>query len=301
MIARFFLFLTLLVGINIWFLFQVIGMVTPAQGSSQSVASVLEMHGTVMMRPAAQAEWRPVRFNTMLKVGDVVYVGDESKLVYTYKREKANITMPSNSIFEITRTPSISSKVFRTFYKTKTIGERKLAKGEKAKLRKKRIYVRMEQSPSENKGAQEKKEEKGDNKEQDGGGAAAFTFERQAKAIRILEPLGDLNIVSNYGVVSFPVRLEKPAETKKLFGYLWKREGSPRPMWTGVVEGNRFEEVVIPAPGDYVFQVVSEDDEYISPLINVTLSSSQDVNAADVIGKQFVAEKWEGKRVLVLR
>lgn len=300
MSIRVYLFLVLTISINIWFLSQLWGKVSVAKGEGTAVAKVKEMSGTVMIRPLTQSEWRPLNFDTGLRVGDMVYVPEKSKLVYTYQREKANITIGSNSLFEVTRTPSISSKIFRTFYKTRSIGERKIEKGQSAGLRKNRLYVRMEMSPNVAQNDSTSDPEKQDEDSESGGGAA-FKIERVAKPIRILQPVGDMNIVSQHGSVTFPVQLEKPPAVKKIYGYLWKKDGAARPVWTGLVEGHSFSEVTVPAPGEYVFQAMAEDDEYVSPLIYITLRSAVSESYKSILDKEFEIEKFEGKRVLVLR
>jgi hypothetical protein len=301
MIARVFVCLTILAGLNVWFLFQLIGEVTSTSGSTQPVAVVKEMSGSVLVRPVAQAEWRSMKFNTPLKVGDVVFVGENSKLVYTYRREQGNITIPSNSIFEITTTPTITSKTLRTFYRTSSIGERKLKKGERAPLKKSRIYVRMEMAPIRNANPENPTEDNDKEADMTGSDASSFGLERNAKVIRIIEPKGDLNIVASHGPLTLPVRFEKPIEIKKMFGYLWKKDGTARPIWTEVVEGNAFQNVSVPAPGEYVFQAVSEDDEYVSPIIRIVFSQPGKMAQEDIIASQFSPETWQGKQVLVLR
>ncbi|MEY4064559.1 MAG: hypothetical protein RIR26_767, partial [Pseudomonadota bacterium] len=99
----------------------------------------------------------------------------------------------------------------------------------------------------------------------------------------------------------FPVRLEKPPTVKKIYGYLWKKEGAARPVWTGLVEGHAFSEVTLPAPGEYVFQAMAEDDEYVSPLIYVTLKNPERESIKSIFEKEFALDRFEGKRVLVLR
>lgn len=300
MTHRVYFFLLLTIGINVWFLSQLWGKVSVAQINGTAIAKVTEMSGQVMIRPLSQSEWRPLNFNTGLRIGDMVFVGEKSKLVYTYQRERANITIGSNSMFEVTRTPSISSKIFRTFYKTRSIGERKIEKGQSLGLRKNRLYVRMEMSPNV---AQNDSNSEPDKQDEEGeaGGGASFKVERVAKPIRILQPVGDLSIVSQFGSVTFPVQLEQPPTVKKIYGYLWKKEGGARPVWSGLVEGHSFSEVNVPAPGEYVFQAMAEDDEFVSPLIHVSLKNQQRENLKSILDKEFDVGKFEGKRVLVLR
>jgi hypothetical protein len=51
--------------------------------------------------------------------------------------------------------------------------------------------------------------------------------------------------------------------------------------------------------GDYVFQAISEDDAFVSPLIPIVVRQATDPSQA--IGQAFRTESWDGKQVLVLR
>lgn len=299
MILRLVIGLSVLVGINIWFLLQLFSHVSIPASDAMAVAKVKEMYGKVMVRSAAQVQWREMTYDTELRVGDVVFVGDKSKLVYRYRREKGSVSIPSDSIFEVTKTPMISSKIFRTFYKTSSIGERKVKKGESLALRKRRIYVKMEQAPLRDSTETHSSNDAKDS--EDESGVASLSVERMAKALRVIEPKGNLTVFSRQVPISFVVRLEKPATVKKIFGYLWAKNGAARPVWSSIIEGNVFENVTVSSPGEYVFQAVTEDDEYVSPLIIVTVVQPASNDQEKLISEYFSPESMEGKRVLVLR
>lgn len=296
MMFRFFFFLFLTICINVWVLREMLRYTTPQPNSSDSVASVSKMYGQVMVRPSGLSEWTELKFYHKLTVGDVVFVGKNSSLVYQYDSEKAKVTLNENSIAEITRTPAVASKVFRNFYKTKSIGEKKSGDGEFPALRKNRIYVRMEQAPTT------VRSENGEQKSSDESqGQPQVSIEREAKALRILSPVGDVDIISERSQDSISVLVERPSENTKLFGYLWKKDGGPRPIWTAV-QNNRYKfEVPIPEPGEFVFQAMSESDDYISPVVLIKLTRKLEYKGSLEINQSFDVSSWNGKRVLVLR
>lgn len=296
MILRFLFFFFLTIAINIWFLHELLQHTTPKPENVNAVATVSQMIGRVLLRPSGQSEWRELKFNHQLSVGDVVLVGKSSKLVYSYRTQKAKVTIEENSLAEISRNPSIASKLFRNFYKTASIGEKKVDNGGRPALRKNRIYVRMEQAPTT------LKTDGNNQKSTQGAEQQAFTkIEREAKALRILQPAGDVQIISGRDRETISIQIEKPAQQIKIFGYLWKKDGGPRPVWTGFLNRNYIFEVEIPESGEFVFQAISEDDEYISPVVLVNLKKDKSYSASAEINSDFNVSAWSGKRVLILR
>ena len=296
MIFRFFFFFLLTIAINIWLLRDLLKYATPAPDHTDAVASVSQMFGRVLVRPFGQSEWRELKFDHPLNAGDVVFVGKSSRLIYSYKKQKAKLTMEENSLGEISKNPVMASKLFRNFYKTKSIGEKKANNGESPVLRKNRIYVRMEQAPTT------LKTDEDNQKSSEGLEFQAFTkIEREANALRILQPAGDVNVVSEHNQETISVQLEKPAQPTKIFGYLWKKNGGPRPVWTGFLNRNYIFDVLIPESGEFVFQAISEDDEFISPVVILTLKQTKSYKAHAEIESDFNVSSWSGKRVLILR
>ena len=276
---------------------RLIGLVTPEQGDTPAVAKVSQMSGNVLVKPASQTEWRPLQFNTLLCIGDLVYVSEQSKLVFTYTEEKAKITVGENSLLEVTQKPTLLSKMFRNFYKTPSIGEKKLNSGERAPLRKNRIYVKMEQAPTLEPSANPQANQPPPSNPPNEG----FSVERIAKLLRIAEPKGDVKLISSESVAGLFVRLKPTEEKKKIFGYLWRKQSSPRPIWSSITESNLFPEIPLPSHGEFVFQAISEDDEYISPIINITFSKPEGLDFKSVLKKEFNPENWSGKQVLVFK
>lgn len=293
-------FLTL-IAINVWFLMRLFNMVTPESGATKPVASISEMFGNVLVKNASQSEWRPLRFNNQLRTGDLVFIGQQSKLVFTYIAEKAKVTLNENTLIQITEKPSVLSKMFRNFYKTNSIGEKQLNDGERAALRRNRIYVRMERAPAFEENQKEKQSENNSEPNVDNSKVAGISVERVAKLIRITEPHGDVKIIADQTSTQFKVKLEQPTQLTKIFGYLWRKNDSPRPVWSGVVEGNVFSKITIPSPGEYIFQAISEEDDYISPTIDITFTKANVSDFRTLFSKEFRPEKWNRRQVLVLR
>jgi len=280
----------ILLGLLAWYAQQV---TTEVQKSSprKPVASIKEIHGDVLVRSLDQNTWRHARFNVPLYAGDTVYIGADSRLVYSYLKESATITIPSNSISEVTGTAAVAHQVTRQFYSAATIGDKE---GTGQSLRNNRIYVRMQQSPIN--------QTSGSVKASVGEELSAenfFSIERRAQAIRVLEPRGNTVIETSSLPLTMRIILQQPHRPVRIFGYLWKQGQGSAPVWTEVLDRHEFSDIPLAQYGDYVFQAISEDDAFVSPLIPIVVRQATDPSQA--IGQAFRTESWDGKQVLVLR
>lgn len=295
MILRILILFVAIASLNVWFFLRLMGYVNAEYRAVSGIASVRKITGNVLIRPLSQTEWRALEYNTILGSGDVVFVGENSSLTYNYTEDSMRVTVGANSMFEVVRSPGISSGMFRTFHATTTVGEDKAKSAEEISLLKNKLYVRMEIAPNS---PQKKQESGGESPESSDG---SLKIERNAKIMRFIEPVSDVKIISADSAAEFDVRFEREGVDFVFFGYLWKKGGSPEPVWTGVGKDGSLFGVTIPEPGDYVFQAMSEDDRFMSSLMNVSFQNPGKKSVSRIISEEFNASDFSGRRVLVLR
>lgn len=221
-----------------------------ALANDDIVAETVKMSGDVRVRRAGEPNWQKISQKMKFHAGDRAFVGDSGELVIKYLKEDATVKLGARSIFEVTHTLPVNTKLDRKS-QLNSNGEDEINRIPEIALDK-----FLSDYFNSNDVSQTLAPKLG-GKERDSG----INLEWKVTERGVKAPVGVLNIRALAFPARFTLVLESIPRPQKMFGYLWHLEKNKSTVWSGV-GFDSFENVSIPSSGIFVFQAFSEDAKY---------------------------------------
>jgi hypothetical protein len=236
---------------------------TPVSPTDSPVYAI-DLEGEARYKRPAWLNWWPLKPGIELQPGDLVYVGDESKVVLFFINQDSIVTLPEGSLFHVGLTVPQMSKLRTSGGVSSEIGSEP-EKKVKSPLTEARFSTRVIQNPAIKKAGAPESDPA--NRPPEVITDEDLKIVRNTRTLNIRYPGPNVEIFAGKFPTSIPITFEFSERPVQLWGYLWKGK-ELEPHWSSVGSVG-FPRVPIEKPGTYVFQAMSEDELYASPAITI--------------------------------
>ena len=252
---------------------------TNAQGNSpKPTVSLKDISGDVRVKLKGGLVWIPASKDQMLGPGEKVYTSDKSTVLIQYLESKVVLKMTPFSLMRIADRPPLMSQFARSFGVEKRKGDSLVIPENGV-----RILARPDDWGEEQ------------NSEAKSGPSGPGLVDQYVRPVRVEYP----NAQTFAGAAKFPLRIPFKVDPNfasvNLWAYVWKRGKGSTPVSKVFSKGN-FSGVTFSSEGEYVVQLVCEDESCASGPIKVQVLKGSAADLIDRIGN----EGLDGKATVIL-
>lgn len=212
-------------------------VVDPAE---KPVAKIYDFSGQVSVKFNGESNWQRVSEKCDLYSGDSVFAHEKSALRIEYYGAGATLQLREFSFFIVGKNPLGYSRFKRKSGYGNTSLSISKSSGDNFTIAK----------PSDNKSGTiaAPRDELG------------IEMQRDVTRIPVLEPVGNVTLFSKEFPAFLTLKFENTWDGIGLWCFVWASAAdSSTPVWVGFNRGS-FKEIPIPKPGDYMVQIITEDE-----------------------------------------
>ena len=222
---------------------------------------VLNFEGTVRYKHPHKTFWYTLFPSAQLYFGDILYIYPGSSVTIRYPSKSATVKIEHNGFFVIT--PEVPQlKYYERVFNRSTTGKKQKDPKKNTHLSPFLRHITPSEKPDEDK-----------SKKVDEIKNSSLNVKRDLLPMRWADPRAPVKVVTEKLPTFANFSVEPKEDSGLLWGYLWY-EKKTSPVWVGL-SFETFRKVRLPFFGNYILQVISEEESYATPPLKITVEKGK--------------------------